>query len=191
MIDTCGSRELEVVRSEMLWNWMVMTALPEWLGAARRPDLAEAIATRRSAALNAVIVSLDAFGHAPVRPTDDHRTSANVSSALAVAGITGACVAGKGAADGVTGSRARRRWEAAHVIARAAAWSVADCRGATTVRSEALLWRTAENLRERAFVLLEAAIQAAPPAPSAPAPVHEPSSPSWSADTSLEALPSR
>lgn len=168
MIGTHGTRDVEVVRSEMLWNWMIMTALPEWLAAAQRPDLAAAVATNRSAALNTAIVSLDAYGHAPVRPTDDHRTSAAVSSALAVAGVTGACVAGKGAADGYTGARARRRWEAAHVVARAAAWSVAECRGAATVRSDAQLWRTAENLRERAFVLLEAVIEASPPPPPAP-----------------------
>ena len=170
MIDTYGSPEVELVRSEMLWNWMIMVAVPEWLAAAQRPDLAAAVAANRAAALDAAIVALDVYGHAPVRPVDDHSTSANVSSALAVAGVTGACVAGKGAADGVTGSRARRRWETAHVIARAAAWSVAECRGAATVRSEAQLWRTAENLRERAFVLLEALIEAAPPAPPAPPP---------------------
>jgi hypothetical protein len=170
MIDTVGSREVELVRSEMLWNWMIMTALPEWLAAAQRPDLAATVAINRSAALNSAIVSLDVYGHATVRPADDHRTSSSVSSALAVAGVTGACVAGNGAADGVSGSGARRRWETAHVVARAAAWSVAECRGAATVRSEAQLWRTAENLRERAFVLLEALIEAAPPAPPAPPP---------------------
>ena len=103
MIGTRGTREQELARSEMLWNWMIATALPEWLAAADRADLATVVVMDRAAALDRATVALDVYGHSTVRPVDDHRISAEVSEALAAAGVTGACLAANDAADGVTG----------------------------------------------------------------------------------------
>ena len=164
MIGTYGTRELDLARSQMLWNWMIATVVPEWLAGAERRDLADLVFADRAASLDTATRALDVYGHAPVRPVDDRRTSASVSSALAAAGVIGACVAGKDAADGVIGSRARRRWESAYALTRAAAWSVAE-------RSEARLSQTANALRDSAFSVLEALIEAGtPPAPPPPPP---------------------
>jgi hypothetical protein len=173
MIGTRGTREQELWRCEVLWNWMITLAVPEWLAAAQRPDLAAAVVAGRSAALDNAIRALDAYGHATVRPVDDNRTSEAVSNALAVAGVTGACLAGMDTADGATGSRARRRWDSARVVARTAAWSVAELDVAADSHTQ--LWRTADRLRESAFAILEHLIAttedaAAPPPPPPPPP---------------------
>jgi hypothetical protein len=161
MLGTRGTVEQEAVRGQMLWDWMIATAVPVWLVAAGRPDLAFSIVAGRAGALDAANRALDANGHAYVRPVDDHLTASRVSSALAVAGVTAACIAGRDAADAAVGSRARRRWEAARVLARTAAWRVAE-----PVQPD--LWRAAEQLRDSAFVLLDrliATTEVAAPAP--------------------------
>ncbi len=163
MIGTCGTRQLDLARSQMLWNWMITSVVPEWLVAAERPDLADTVVAHRSGSLDTATRALDVHGHVPVRPVNDKHTSASVSSALATAGVIGACVSGKDAADGVSGSRARRRWESAYVVTRAAAWSVAES-------SEARLRHTAETLREGAFAVLDALIEAGAPPPPPPPP---------------------
>ncbi len=169
MIGTRGPRELELARCEALWDWMIATAVPEWLAAAQRLDLATAVFNERAAALEAAIVALDVYGHVRVRPADDDQTNAEVTGALAAAGITGACVAGMDAADGARGSRARRRWDAARVVARAAAWSVAEHEAPDSAGSRTWLWQTSDVLCESAFQLLDRLIGPPPPPCAEPA----------------------
>ena len=186
MIGTRGTREEELERCEALWCWMIGSALPTLLAAARRPDLAAAVVTDRATALDSVIEALDVYGHASVRPVDDHQISAHVSSALAVAGVVGACLAGRDAADGARSSRARRRWENARVVARAAAWSVAEVDGVGTEEGHGRLWQTAEGLRESAFLVLERLVGAGEAYPPPPPPPSEPGAPTcsiWWPDT--------
>lgn len=171
MIGTRGGRDHEVVRSQMLWDWMIATAVPTWLAAAQRSDLAGALVAGRATALDAATGALDAHGYAPVRPADDDRTTACVSNALAACGVTGACLAGRDVADRARGSRARRQWEAARVLARAAAWSVAESGpGVKGEQAQAHLWRTAATLRDSAFVLLDRLIAVTEPLPPPPPP---------------------
>jgi hypothetical protein len=177
MIGTRGTRELELARCEVLWEWMIATAVPEWLAAAQRLDLATAVFSDRAAALDTAIVALDVYGHVPVRPAADDRTNANVTGALAAAGITGACLAGMHAADGARGSRARRRWDAARVVARAAAWSVAELEPTAGDGGHARLWQTSDVLCESAFLLLDRLIGPPPPPSAQPASTHA----AWSA----------
>jgi hypothetical protein len=170
MIETRGSREDEALRRQILWDWMISVALPTWLAAANRPDLAASVAAGRAGALEAAIAAMDAYGHAIVRPVDDHRTKEAVSGALGTAGITGACLAGRDAADAVIGPRARRHWEAARVLARTAVWSIAESEPQADDHSA--IWRTACLLRDSAFVVLDRLIgvTAAPPPPPPPPP---------------------
>ncbi|MDQ6856070.1 MAG: hypothetical protein M3Z57_03235, partial [Candidatus Dormibacteraeota bacterium] len=165
-----GTQELELARCQMLWNWMITAVVPQWLVAAERPDLAAAVIAHRGAGVEAAIVALDVYGHVPVRPINDNHISINVTSALDAAGVTAACVAGRDAADGLTGSRARRRWESARVVTRAAAWSAAEFRGVGTEQGDARLRRTGDILRESAFVVLEGLIDAGAPPPPPPPP---------------------
>jgi hypothetical protein len=175
MIETRGNREDEALRRQILWDWMISVALPTWLAAANRPDLAVSVAAGRAGALEAAIAAMDSYGHALVRPIDDHRTAETVSGALGTAGVTGACMAGRDAADGVIGPRARRHWEAARVLARTAVWSIAEAdpnRDGTDGNSP--VWRTAWLLRDSAFVVLDhlvgvSAAAAPPPPPPAAA----------------------
>jgi hypothetical protein len=171
MIDTRGSREDEAQRRQILWDWMIAVALPTWLAAANRPDLAASVAAGRAGALEAAIAAMDAYGHAIVRPVDDHRTAEAVSGALGTAGITGACLAGRDAADAVIGPRARRHWEAARVLARTAVWSIAESEpdpGGPADHSA--VWRTAYLLRDSAFVVLDRLIGVTAPPPPPPPP---------------------
>ncbi|MDQ6848326.1 MAG: hypothetical protein M3019_12230 [Candidatus Dormibacteraeota bacterium] len=184
MIGTRGTRSQEAERCQVLWGWMISEAVPAWLTAAQRADLAAAIVSHRAAALESVIVALDAHGHAPVRRVDDHRISSMVSEALDASGVSGACLAGRDAADEATGSRARRRWESARVVARAAAWSVAEVEDAGSEHFPTPLARTIEGMRDSAFAMLERLIgadesDAAPP--SYPVPTVA-SSDVWSPD---------
>ncbi|MBJ7595594.1 MAG: hypothetical protein JF886_12180 [Candidatus Dormibacteraeota bacterium] len=160
MIGTRGTRWEEAERCQVLWDWMITTAVPAWLAAAQRPDLAAAVASDRAAALDSVIVALDAYGHAPVRRVDDHRISSMVSDSLGASGVTGACLAGRDAADDASGSRARRRWESARVVVRAAAWFVAELEAAGDEHIPTPLARTIDGLRESAFAMLERLIGA-------------------------------
>lgn len=155
VIGSRGDREQETLRGQILWDWMVTTAVPAWLAAARRQDLAAMVVTGRATALPGALAAVDAHGHVASRPVDDHRTAQIVSEALAVAGVTGACLAGRDSADAVTGPRARRHWDAARVLARTAAWSVAE--EATRCGSDegSALWETAHTLRDTGFVLVE------------------------------------
>ncbi|MBV9101549.1 MAG: hypothetical protein JOZ46_08455 [Candidatus Dormibacteraeota bacterium] len=156
MIDSRGMREQEFERGRLLWNWMIESAVPTWLGAAQRQDLAALVCRHRGDALETVMGVIDVYGHAPVRPVDDHRTAVAVSAALAVSGTSSAYRARMDVSDDGGVSRARRRWEAARTVARAAAWHVAeaDCQPEHEAGTSRL-WRTAECLRESAFVLLD------------------------------------
>ncbi len=162
MIDTRASAEQEQVRRQLLWDWMVTAAVPTWLAAAQRQDLAVSVAAGRARVLPAAIAAMDVYGHAHVRPVDDHPTAETVSRALAAAGVTGACQAGRDAADAFSGPRARRYWDAARVVARTAAWSVAESEPDTGSRSR--VWRTAHILRDSAFRLLDRLIAVSEPA---------------------------
>lgn len=176
MVGTRGSREQDLLRSQILWDWMISTAVPTWLVAAQRADIAASVVTGRAAVLEAATAAMDAYGHAPVRPVDDQRTAVSVSHALATAGLTGACLAGRDAADAVTGPRARRHWEAARVLARTAAWSVAESGpDSSDEDGQSVLWQTARSLRDSAFVVLDRviAINEWPAPPPAPPPVAE------------------
>lgn len=156
MIQSRGAREAELERGQLLWAWMIEAAVPTWLGAAQRQDLAALVCERRGDALDTVIRELDVYGHAPVRPVDDHLTAASVGAALAVSGTASAFRARTDVVDGGGVSRARRHWEAARVVARAAAWTVAES-GCQTEHDAGTsrLWRTADCLRESAFLLLD------------------------------------
>jgi len=176
LIDTRGSSEQELVRRRLVWDWMIANAVPTWLAAAQRLDLADRVVAGRAAVLDAVTQAIDAHGHVRVRPVNDHRTAAAVGRALAVSGVTGACLAGRDAADGDTGPRARRRWEKARTLTRTAVWSVAESAwdGGDGL-GQSQLWRTADTLRESAFVLLDRLI--AITEPLAPPPAWNPSPP--------------
>jgi hypothetical protein len=172
MIDTRGSREDEDLRRQILWDWMISVALPTWLAAANRQDLAASVAAGRAGALEAAIAAMDSYGHALVRPVDDHRTAETVSGALGTAGVTGACLAGRDAADGVIGPRARRHWEAARVLARTAVWSIAEADpDPDGTGGSSPVWRTACLLRDSALVVLDhlVGVTAPPPPPASTA----------------------
>jgi hypothetical protein len=169
LIDSRGTREQEVARRRLVWDWMISNAVPTWLAVAQRRDLADRVIAGRAAALEAVTQSIDARGHVRVRPVNDHRTAATVSRALAVAGVTSAFLAGRDAADRVTGPRARRHWETARALTRTAAWSVAESGWDSDDEAQSRLWRTANVLRESAFILLDRLIAVTEPVVSAPA----------------------
>lgn len=175
MIDTRGTSEQEVARRRLVWDWMISNAVPTWLVAAQRSDLADRVVAGRATVLDAVTRSIDAHGHVHVRPIDDHRTAAAVTRALAVAGVTGAFLAGRDATDRVTGPRARRHWETARALTRTAAWSVAESEWIHDDEAQSRLWRTANTLRESAFILLDRLVAvteplAPPPTWDTPAP---------------------
>ncbi len=163
VIGSRGNRQQETLRAQILWDWMIATALPVWLAAARRQDLAAMVATGRAPALPGALAAIDAHGHVPSRPVDDHRTAQTVSEALAVAGVTGACLAGRDSADTVTGPRARRHWDSARVLARTAAWSVAEEAMRCGSGDRSALWETAHTLRDQGFVLVEKMIAVTAP----------------------------
>jgi hypothetical protein len=171
MIGTRGSDQDEVLRRQILWDWMVSVALPTWLAAAGRPDLAASVAAGRAGALDAAVAAMDAYGQVLVRPVDDHRTAETVTGALGIAGITGACLAGRDAADRVVGPRARRHWEAARVLARTAVWSLAEMELEPAGRdATSAVWRTARLLRDSAFVVLDRLVGVSEPPPPPPPP---------------------
>lgn len=174
MIDTRGTPEAERMREQLLWDWMVTTAVPEWLRAAGRAQIAEAMLRDRAAALAPATAALDSYGHAPVRPVDDHETARAVSSALGTAAVTAACIAGHDTADSQRGPRARRRWQAALTVARSAAWEVAEAdtrKRQLSGAPDAALWRTARRLREDGLALVDRLIfVTAPPPPPPPPP---------------------
>jgi len=85
LIDTRGSSEQELLRRRLVWDWMIATAVPTWLAAAQRLDLADRVVAGRAAVLDAVTQAIDAHGHVRVRPVNDHRTAAAVGRALAAA----------------------------------------------------------------------------------------------------------
>ncbi len=137
-------------------------------------EVADAVRRDRGAALGAATAALDSYGHAHVRPVDDHATARSVSNALATAGVTAACVAGHDTADGHRGARARRRWQSALVVARSAAWEVAEADAREVVTSGArgtALPRTVSSLREDALVLVERLIYVTSPPPPPPPPL--------------------
>jgi hypothetical protein len=175
VIDTRGTRQEESWRGQILWDWMVTTALPAWLSAARRHDLAAAVSRGRAAALPGALVALDVHGNGGTRPVDDHRTADAVNQALALAGVTGACLARQDRADGATGSRARRQWDAARVLVRTAAWTVAERDALRGDPGSGDLWETAHGLRDTAFVLLDRLIAVTDPsgAGTAGPPAHD------------------
>ena len=170
MIETRGTPVDEQVRMQILWDWMVAGAVPAWITAAGQPALAAAVGRERAASLARATVAMDSYGHVEVRPADDDQIARTVSSALGVAGITGACLSGADVADRDQGGRARRHWQAARVLARTAAWEVAeaDARAGRAITSAgSTLWQTAEHLRERAFEVIERLISVTEPAPPA------------------------
>jgi hypothetical protein len=156
MVGSRGTPEQELVRAQLLWDWMIATAVPAWLAAAGRGDLAAGVLAGRTGALAATIEAIAAHGHVTVRPAGDHRTAADVGRALATSGVTGACLAGGEVADVATGSRARRKWHEARVLARAAAWNAAEWRSRA---GDDGLWRTATDLRESSFTLVDGLIR--------------------------------
>jgi hypothetical protein len=179
MVGSRGTPDQERVRGQILWNWMISAALPTWLGAARRQDLAAEVVSGRGGALRGAITAIGAHDHVTVRPAGDHRTSADVRRALAESGVTGACLAGGEIADELTGSRARRRWNDAHVLARAAAWNVAEpARDGRWHAGGDCLRRTADAVRESAFVLADRLVRVTEP------PVMEAPAAPWPADPS-------
>jgi hypothetical protein len=169
LIDSRGTSGQELARRRLVWDWMIAIAVPTWLAVAQRRDLADHVLAGRAAVLDAVTQSMDARGHIHVRPVNDHRTAATVSRALAVAGVASAFLAGRDAVDGVTGPRARRHWETARALTRTAAWSVAESGWDNDDEAQSRLWRTANVLRESAFILLDRLIAVTEPVVSAPA----------------------
>jgi hypothetical protein len=156
MIGTRSNNDDELRRRLMLWDWFVGTAVPTWLGAAGHSRSAGRVMMDRGAALMSVMRSVDAHGHAGVRPQDDHRMSQAVSRALDIAGISAAFIAGNDVTDTAAGSRAKREWHTGLTIVRTAAWSVAEKEWAWRhLSDESALWRTARALRDSAFLLLE------------------------------------
>jgi hypothetical protein len=170
MIETRGTFGQEWLRTQILWDWMIADAVPAWLSAAGQAELAATVLSERAAALRPATVAMDSYGHAHVRPVDDDQITRAVSGALGVAGITGACLAGGDTADLDRGGRARRHWQAARMLARTAAWEVAesDARARLATASErSTLWRTADRLRDRVFDVIERLIAVTePPRPA-------------------------
>jgi hypothetical protein len=172
MVGSRGTPVQELARVQLLWDWMITTSLPAWLDAAGRDDLAANVARGRAPALGNAIVAIGAHAHVQTRPAGDHRTAADVTRALDICGLTAACLSGGQVADTATGSRARRHWNDAHVLGRAAAWYAAEASGSGSEHAgRNRFWQTTHALRESAFLLVDRMISVTePPAVDPPPP---------------------